>query len=286
MLNPAVAEAYFLLKSCALCPRHCGIDRTSQEKGFCGMGSELMISSFGPHFGEEPELVGRYGSGTIFLTGCNLKCVFCQNYEISHLASGYKVSIDNFVDIMLRLQNLGCHNINFVTPTHFAPHIMQAIVLARERGLTIPIVYNCGGYESLKVIKLLEGFVDIYMPDIKFLDPELAEKYCRVKDYPEVVKKILKEMYRQVGDLVVDEDGIAQKGLLVRHLVMPNAIANTEKVIKFVAEELSPHTYLNIMAQYYPCYHAFHFSDINRRLSQAEYEQALELARKYNLTRF
>ena len=216
-----------LLQSCRICPRKCGVDRLEDEKGFCGMGRELMISSYGPHFGEEDVLVGSHGSGTIFLTGCNLGCIFCQNYDISHLKSGYVVSKERFSDIMLALQKKGCHNVNFVTPTHFTPQILETIVLAKEKGLKVPLVYNCGGYESIKTLKLLDGIINIYMPDFKFTDKDVAKKLCSAPDYPEIVKAALLEMYRQVGDLVVDKFGIAQRGLLIRHLVLPNGLAGT-----------------------------------------------------------
>jgi putative pyruvate formate lyase activating enzyme len=254
------------------------------EVGYCGMDARLYISSFGPHYGEERELVGRFGSGTIFLTGCNLKCVFCQNYEISHLREGTEISMEEMAQIMLRLERIGCHNINFVTPTHYTPQIMQAILIARERGLTVPIVYNCGGYEKVETLRLLEGFIEIYMPDAKYAINEMAKRYSHVENYPEVMKQALKEMHRQVGDLVV-ENGIAKRGLLVRHLVMPNGIENARLVFKFIAEEISKDTYVNIMDQYYPCYKAFDYPEISRRLSSEEYRKAVELAKDLGLWR-
>jgi putative pyruvate formate lyase activating enzyme len=243
------------------------------------MDARLYISSFGPHFGEEPELVGRGGSGTIFLTGCNLKCVFCQNYEISHRMIGKQYSVLELVDIMLYLQNIGCLNINFVTPTHFTPHIMEAIFKARGKGLKIPIVYNCGGYEKVETLKLLDGFIDIYMPDAKFMNPDLSEKYLNARDYPQVMSEAIKEMHHQVGELVI-ENGIAQKGLLIRHLVMPAGIENARKILEFIAQEISPSSYVNIMDQYYPCYRAVEFPEINRRITREEYHQILEIARQ------
>ncbi len=246
------------------------------------MDADLYISSFGPHFGEEPELVGKGGSGTIFFTGCNLKCVFCQNYEISHLRIGRKYTVEELADIMIYLQNIGCHNINFVTPTHFTPHIMEAIVLARKKRLQIPIVYNCGGYEKVETLKLLEGFVDIYMPDIKFMNSNLSQKYLNAWNYPEVVKKAVKEMHLQVGDLVV-KDGIAVKGLLIRHLVMPQGIENARQVLEFIVNEISARSYVNIMDQYYPCYKSSQFPEINRKITAQEYFQVVKIAQELGI---
>lgn len=283
-LRRKVEEAYRRLEACDICPHECGVNRLKGEVGYCGMDARLYISSFGPHYGEERELVGKFGSGTIFLTGCNLKCVFCQNYEISHLGEGTEISVEEMAQIMLRLERLGCHNINFVTPTHYTPQVMQAILIARGRGLTVPIVYNCGGYEKVETLKLLEGFIEIYMPDAKYAINEMARRYSHVENYPEVMRRALKEMHRQVGDLVI-ENGIAKRGLLVRHLVMPNGIENARLVFKFLAEEISRHTYVNIMDQYYPCYKAFDFPELSRRLSVEEYRKAVELARDLGLWR-
>jgi len=274
-----------ILKNCHLCPRKCGINRLKGERGYCRAGAELMVSSAFAHFGEEPPLVGYYGSGTIFLTHCNLRCVFCQNYDISHLGNGEVISVEQLAAIMLSLQRRGCHNINFVTPTHYVPQIVEALPLAIERGLRLPLVYNCGGYESLEVIKLLDGIFDIYMPDIKFLRPEHSERYCSAPDYPEVVKEVLKEMHRQVGDLLLDERGIAYRGLLIRHLVMPNGVADTEEVMAFIARELSPHSYVNVMAQYRPLYKAYQFPEISRRITADEYRAAVRAAQREGLHR-
>jgi len=244
-----------------------------------------MVSSAFPHFGEEPPLVGLYGSGTIFLTHCNLRCVFCQNYEISHLGEGEIITPKDLAKIMLYLQNQGCHNINFVTPTHYVPQIVEGLKHAIESGLNIPLVYNCGGYESLEVIKLLEGIFDIYMPDIKFFNPDLAKKYCNAPDYPEVVKKVVKEMHRQVGDLLIDNNGIAYRGLLIRHLVMPNCLEDTKEILHFIAKEISTDTYVNIMNQYRPLYIAHQYPDIARRISLKEYLTALQMAKEFGLYR-
>ena len=228
------------LKECRLCPRQCGVNRLDGEVGVCQAGSEMMVSSAFAHFGEEPPLVGHHGSGTIFLTHCNLRCIFCQNYDISHLKSGEQITSSDMARVMVRLQEMGCHNINFVTPTHYVPQIVASLPEAIEKGLRLPIVYNCSGYESIEVIRLLEGVVDIYMPDVKYLDEEHSKRFSNAPDYPEVIKKILKEMHRQVGDLATNSKGIAERGLLIRHLVMPNGVVSSEAVLKFIAEETFP----------------------------------------------
>ena len=284
VLEERIEKLYKILKSCELCPRKCGVDRTKNEPGYCKSGIDLIISSSGPHFGEEKELVGRGGSGTIFLTNCNLGCIYCQNYDISHLGQGKVVSVEQCSELMLNLQGIGCHNINFVTPTHFVPQIVKSIKIACAKGLKLPIVYNCGGYENVEIIKLLEGTVDIYMPDMKYVDNKNAKKYSNAEDYFERCTESVKEMYRQVGDLRV-ENGIAQRGLLVRHLVLPNDIAGTEKILKFVAEEISKDTYVNIMDQYRPIYKANQFSELNRIPTINEYGRAIELAENLGLRR-
>lgn len=274
-----------ILKECRLCPRECRVNRVDGELGYCGAPSELMVSSAFPHFGEEPPLVGYHGSGTIFLTHCNLLCIFCQNYDISHQGRGERISISDLARTMVKLQDLGCHNINFVTPTHFTPQIVSSLPEAIERGLRLPIVYNCSGYESIEVIKLLEGIVDIYMPDIKYMDERFAKKFSNASDYPKVVKNVLKEMHRQVGELKTNALGIAERGLLIRHLVMPNGIASSEAVLRFIAEELSVHSYVNIMDQYYPQYRANEYPEINRRITHKEYVEAIQIAKRFKLYR-
>lgn len=278
-LRRKVRIAYRLLKHCRLCGRHCGVNRLMNEKGICRAGRDVFISGSGPHFGEEKPLVGRHGSGTIFFTFCNLKCVFCQNYEISWLGEGWRVTVPELARIMLRLQEMGCHNINLVSPSHYIPQILAALWHASRAGLRLPLVYNTGGYDALHTIRLLDGVVDIYMPDLKYMDPGLAEKLSGVSDYPEVAANALKEMQRQVGDLVIGPDGIARRGLLVRHLVLPGFLDNTERVVKFLAREISPNCFVNIMGQYYPAYEADKFPPLNRRLTRAEYARALEMAR-------
>ncbi|MCS7280435.1 MAG: radical SAM protein [Desulfobacterota bacterium] len=284
-LDERIKSLYGLMNPCRLCARECGAKRKSGELGYCKAPFDLYISSYFAHFGEERPLVGRYGSGTIFLTFCNLKCVFCQNYDISIYGYGEKVSVTDMAKMMLRLQLSGCHNINFVTPTHYIPHIVNALSMAIEEGLSLPLVYNCGGYESEKVIKLLDGIFDIYMPDIKFLTPALAEKYLNAKDYPEIVMRVLKEMQRQVGDLELDESGIAKRGLIIRHLVMPSCGDDTKKVLDFIKEEISENAFVNIMAQYRPCHKAENFPEIARRITAKEYYFALEYARSIGLKR-
>ena len=273
------------LASCTLCPRQCRVNRLESASGYCKAPAELVVSSIFTHYGEERPLVGVGGSGTIFLTHCNLKCLFCQNYEISMKGEGVRYSPEQLADAMIDLQEKGCHNINFVTPTHYLPGILRSLSRAVLRGLSLPLVYNCSGYESLEVVKLLDGIVDIYMPDIKFLKPELSERYCNAPDYPHVAKEAVREMQRQVGDLVMDESGIARRGLLIRHLVMPSHEENTKDVLRFIRDELSQEAFVNVMAQYRPCYQAFRFDEISQRPSATEYASALAYARKIGLRR-
>lgn len=281
----ARAEALEELASpCRLCPRECGARRKEGEQGFCRAGLLPWVSSFGPHFGEERVLVGRGGSGTIFLTGCNLHCQFCQNYEISQLGEGREISLEQLAAWMLHLQEMGCENINFVTPTHQAPQLIAAVALAREGGLRLPLVWNCGGYESVAALRLLEGIVDIYMPDFKYGDSQVAAELSQAPGYFEVAKAAIREMHRQVGDLQV-EDGVARRGLLVRHLVLPARLAHSKNVFRFLAQEISPHTFVNVMAQYYPTYRAWEDPRLARRLTREEYQRALAEARECGLLR-
>jgi putative pyruvate formate lyase activating enzyme len=244
-----------------------------------------MVSSYGPHFGEEAPLVGGHGSGTIFFAYCNLKCVFCQNYTISQLGEGTEVTSDELAGMMLSLQTQGCHNINLVSPTHVVPHILAALEIAVRKGLSVPLVYNTGGYDSLETLRLLDGIVDIYMPDMKYSDARIAEQLSGIKDYPRANQAAIKEMHRQVGDLQMDERGVAQRGLLVRHLVLPNRLAGTEEVVRFLAQEVSRDTYLNIMAQYHPCHKAFDLPRLSRRITDKEFSEAVDLAHRYGLNR-
>lgn len=283
-LQQRAKAAERLLEPCRVCPRECLAQRLQGETGVCGVAENAMISSYGPHYGEERPLVGTGGSGTIFLAHCNLCCVFCQNYEISQEGEGQVVPVRRLAEIMLDLQRMGCHNINFVTPTHQVPQILRALPLAVEGGLQVPLVYNCGGYESLETLRILDGVFDIYMPDFKYGDSEAAKRYSNAENYPEVAKAAFQEMHRQVGDLTLDRRGIALRGLLVRHLVLPNNLAGTGEVARFLAE-LSEDTYVNIMAQYRPCYRAHEYPPLARRPTREELEGALRLARAAGLNR-
>lgn len=281
-LKDKIDALYNILESCELCPRKCGVNRLKGEKGFC-KAEKLKVSSYFPHFGEEDPLVGVHGSGTIFLTYCNLRCVYCQNYEISHLGVGEIVSEERVAKMMLELQALGCHNINFVTPTHYAPQLVKAIAIAVEKGLRLPIVWNCGGYENVEIIKLLENVVDIYMPDIKYSSSEVAKKYSFAPDYFDRCKEAVREMHRQVGDLKI-QNGIAYRGLLIRHLVLPNNLAGSEEVLKFI-RSLSKDSYVNIMAQYRPEGEAYKYKELNRRITKEEFMKVIEFAKELGLTR-
>ncbi len=285
ILQDRARTALARLESCEICPRRCGVNRLKDERGFCRIGRLARVASFAPHFGEEPPLVGSSGSGTIFFSGCNLACVFCQNYDISQQDHGQDVSADALARMMLQLQDLGCHNINFVTPTHVVPQILEALVLAVDDGLRVPLVYNSGGYDSVKTVQLLDGIFDIYMPDAKYGSDDVALKYSGAPDYTHIMKTAIKEMHRQVGDLIMDEDGVATRGLLVRHLVLPGDLAGSAEVVRFLSEEISPNTYLNVMAQYRPEYKACRFPELNRRISAKEYNDAVRLAARAGLTR-
>lgn len=275
-----------LLGSCTLCPRDCRVNRLAGELGICQAGDHLRIAAAFPHFGEEPPLVGWGGSGTVFVSWCNLLCRFCQSWEVNHRGEGVEVTSPELAEILLDLQNRGCHNINFVTPTHYAPQLIAALPLAIDRGFRLPLVYNCGGYEALEVIRLLDGIVDIYLPDIKFLDGAASERYLDgAADYPEVVCAVLKEMHRQVGDLVLDARGVARRGLIVRHLVMPGMIQDSAQILRFIAEELSPQTYVNIMDQYRPCFEAGRWPEIARRTTREDHGSVVGIARGLGLCR-
>ncbi|MBS1857694.1 MAG: radical SAM protein [Acidobacteria bacterium] len=279
-------ELYSIYRSCRLCPRRCGVDRTLGQKGFCSSTSRARVFSAHPHFGEERPLVGRRGSGTIFFSNCNLLCAFCQNWEINHRGDGSFAGDEAIARLMIGLQDAGCHNINLVTPTHILPNIIGALRYAVPRGLRLPLVYNCGGYEPVEIIRLLDGIVDIYLPDFKYADGAMAEKYSSgARDYPEVAAEAIAEMHRQVGDLAVDQNGIALRGLIVRHLVLPGNIAGTDRFVRFVADKLSRSTYVNIMAQYRPEYQARRIPELSRRITAAEYRQALRWAREAGLER-
>jgi putative pyruvate formate lyase activating enzyme len=284
-LKRKAEKGWEILRECRLCPRNCGINRLEGERGFCRTGQFALVSSVAPHFGEEDPLVGQYGSGTIFLAFCNLGCIFCQNYELSHLGEGQETSPEVIAEQMLHLQAMGCHNINWVTPTHVVPMLLKALLVAIPEGLRLPIVYNCGGYESPEILLLLEKVVDIYMPDFKFWNPAVSEELVQAVDYPKIARETVKEMQRQVGDLVIDHRGVAQKGLLIRHLVMPDGLADTKEIMEFISREISPNAYVNIMDQYRPCGQAPGRRGINRRIYPEEYEQALNWADEVGLKR-
>ena len=286
-LQRRAQQAIDHLAECRLCPRNCGIDRLSDRKAACKTGRYAVTSSYFAHRGEEDCLRGRHGSGTIFFAWCNLRCVFCQNFETSQLGEGAVTSPEQLADMMLRLQASGCHNINFVTPEHVVPQVLEALVIAVEHGLRLPIVYNTSAYDSAESLRLLDGVIDIYMPDFKFWDEQLALKYLKAKDYPEAARHAIKEMHRQVGPLKFDDSGIALRGVLVRHLVMPGCLADTKTILRFLAEEVSPDTYLNLMAQYYPSNKVSFTKDteINRRITIDEYQNAVAYTQQIGLQR-
>lgn len=285
VLEERAREAVSRLACCEICPRHCRVNRLGGEKGFCRIGRHAKVYSYAPHFGEEPPLVGRHGSGTIFFSGCNLACVFCQNYDISQMDCGQEADARGLARMMLCLQDLGCHNINFVTPSHVVPQILEALVPAKEEGLNVPLVYNSGGYDRAETIRLLDGIFDIYMPDAKYGRDETALKYSKAPGYTHYMKTAIKEMHRQVGDLLINEEGIASKGLLVRHLVLPGGLADTAEIVGFLSSEVSKNTYLNVMDQYRPEYNACSYPDLDRRITLKEYKEAIDLAAQAGLVR-
>ncbi len=280
-----IEQAYATFENCTLCPQRCGVNRTQGEKGVCRATDRLVVYSRQPHFGEELPLVGQKGSGTIFFSNCSLRCVFCQNWPIAHEGRGWDISDERLADMMLELQKMGCHNINLVTPTHVMPNILNATRIAMKKGLTLPLCYNTGGYELTENIRLLDGIVDIYLPDFKFMDADMALRYTRsAGDYPEQAKRAIVEMHRQTGDLVVDERGIAKRGLMVRHLVMPNHVAGTRELVAWAAENLSKDTYINIMSQYRVEHRAFEYPAIARAISYEEFIEAIDWAKAAGLS--
>ncbi|NPA80166.1 MAG: radical SAM protein [Thermotogae bacterium] len=284
-LAERVERARELSERCVLCPRACLVRRTRDEVGECGVGRYALVSSYGPHFGEESVLRGWRGSGTVFFAGCNMRCVYCQNYEISQLRLGREVSPREMAEIFLEVQRMGCHNLNLVTPSHVVWQILEALLLAVERGFRLPIVYNTSSYDSLQSLKLLDGVVDIYMPDLKYSDSKVAERYSGVRGYWEVARKAVKEMHRQVGVLELDERGLARRGLLIRHLVLPNGIAGSKEVMRFIAEELSRDSWVNVMDQYRPEYRAWEFPELARPITRREYWEVVEYARSLGIHR-
>ena len=281
-----MAKAWEHLQCCDLCARYCRVDRLQGTKGaVCRTGEQAIVHSYGPHFGEEDPLRGNRGSGTIFFSWCNLRCVFCQNWEISHKGMGEPVTPEKLAQMMLELQAMGCHNINLVSPSHVVAQILAAVKIAAQQGLVLPLVYNTGGFDSLEALALLDGVVDIYMPDLKYGNSDTARRYSGVRDYVALNQAAVREMHRQVGDLVMDSEGIARRGLLIRHLVMPGLLEETAEVLRFIADELSPNSYINLMDQYHPCYRADEYPPLDRPLDRSEYLQAVEIAANCGLER-
>ncbi|MEW6261128.1 MAG: radical SAM protein [Thermodesulfobacteriota bacterium] len=285
ILQERIQAALSRLAACDICPRRCGINRLKEETGICRTGRNAWVSNADAHFGEEEPLVGTHGSGTIFFTHCSLGCCFCQNYDISHLGAGREVSAETLAESMLMLQENGCHNINVVTPSHVVPQILEALMIAAENGLRIPLVYNTSAYDRVETLALLDGIVDIYMPDFKFWDPEIARSTCDAPDYPDIAKAAIQEMHRQVGDLTLNSEGLAVKGLLVRHLVLPENLAGTDHVMSFLADNISRDTYVNIMNQYHPCGTASRIPALARRITTSEFTAAVETARQAGIHR-
>jgi putative pyruvate formate lyase activating enzyme len=284
-LKERIQKAYAIFEACELCPRTCGVNRLKGEKGFCRAPADVMVYSAQPHYGEEKSLVGKHGSGTIFFSNCNLRCVFCQNWPIAHKGYGKKISDADLADMMLELQKIGCHNINLVTPTHVMPNILKAVQLAYRKGLRIPLVYNTSGYERTNIVKLLDGIVDIYLPDMKYMDQEKAALFsASATDYPEMAQQSIIEMHRQVKEHTTDSREVALRGLMIRHLVMPNRVAGTEKFVKWLASNLPKSTYVNIMAQYHVDYKAYDYPEIWRRINVEEYLEAMNWAKSAGLT--
>jgi len=284
-LRERVTQAYERLSNCDICAWECGIDRRAGELGICKSGELTRVSSYGPHMGEEDPLRGLRGSGTIFFSRCNLRCQYCQNHDISQNDSGELVEPERLAAMMLELQSQGCHNINFVSPSHVVPQILAGLFIAAEASLHLPLVYNTGGYDSLTTLHLLDGVIDIYMPDLKYSDAKIARRYSKIPHYPQVNRNAIREMQRQVGDLQIDAQGLAKRGLLVRHLVLPNELAGTKEIVRFLAQEISPNTYLNLMDQYRPAYNARKFPELMRSITNQEYQSALRMAHNAGLRR-
>jgi len=284
-LQQRVEKANLILKNCTLCPWQCAVNRAAGEIGQCRIGAQARVYSFMAHHGEENPLRGKKGSGTIFFSGCNLHCQYCQNSDISQDNYGMLVDVEKLAWMMLSLQAQGCHNINLVSPTHVVPQILAGLQVAARQGLHLPLVYNTGGYDALETLHLLDGIVDIYMPDMKYANETIARKYSKIPNYPSINHAAVKEMHRQVGDLVLDENGIALRGLLVRHLILPDGLAGTQKIIQFIAEEISSNTYLNLMDQYQPEYNANDYPELIRRITREEYHQAVTWAQSAGIYR-
>lgn len=282
-LQEKAEKLYQALSCCAICPRNCRVNRLEGELGFCKTAQSAKVCSYFSHHGEEPAISGKNGSGTIFFTHCNLKCVYCQNYEFSQLGKGREAGEEELASYILELQKEGCHNINFVTPTHVIAQILKALILAIERGLNIPLVYNTSGYDSEETLKILDGIFDIYLPDARYADSKVAMKFSHTQDYPAINQRALKEMHRQVGIAKFDKDGLIESGLIIRHLVLPNNLAGTDEIMRFIASELDKDTYISLMSQYFPCYKAKDYPEISRRITQKEYQEAMDTMYSYGL---
>ena len=283
LLEERLPEAKALLSPCQCCPRYCGVDRLAGDTGRCRSTIQLTVSSITLHHGEEPPISGYRGSGTIFLSNCNLRCLFCQNYPISQLGTGNVMSPAEVATGMIMLQRHGAHNINWVTPTHMTPMLMEALLTARKKGMSLPVVYNSGGYDSMEMLRLWDGIIDIYMPDMKYSDTDSARRYSGISDYPQHNRAAILEMHRQVGNLVIDQDGVASRGLLVRHLVLPNDLSGTERILRFIAEQVSRDTYVSLMSQYFPAFHAPKIPKLSRRVTRQEYRRAVDILRNLRL---
>lgn len=284
-LDRRAEEAYRRLERCDCCGWSCKANRLAGKHGACWTGVLAQVSSYGPHMGEEKPLRGWRGSGTIFFAHCNMRCVYCQNYDISHGGDYPELSSERLAGIMLELQAMGCHNINLVSPSHVVPQILAAVAVAAREGLRLPLVYNTGGYDSMEMLHLLDGVIDIYMPDMKYANDPVAFHYSRIHNYPKVNQENVREMHRQVGDLQIDENGLATRGLLVRHLILPNGVAGTREIVDFLAEEISTQTYLNLMDQYHPCNQARQYTKLSRRITRKEFVEAVEMAHRAGLSR-
>jgi putative pyruvate formate lyase activating enzyme len=282
-LEEQLPKAKELLNPCRCCPRNCGIDRLAGETGRCRSTTELRVSSITLHHGEEPPISGNRGSGTIFLANCNLRCLFCQNYPISQLGTGNTLTVEELASGMIALQRRGAHNINWVTPTHMAPMLMEALLVARKRGMDLPIVYNCGGYEALEMLRLWDGIIDIYMPDMKYSNSDMGRKYSGISNYPMHNRAAILEMHRQVGNLLIDDNGIATRGLLVRHLMLPHNLSGTADTLRFLAEEVSCDTYISLMSQYFPAFHATKIPMLSQPLTRSEYRNAISILENLHL---
>jgi len=282
-LKERADEAYEILQSCSLCPRRCGVDRFQGQRGFCGAGERAKVYKFKVHFGEEPPISGRRGSGVIFFSGCPLKCLYCQNYPFSQQGKGREISPQLLSRMMLYLQKMGCHNLNLVTPTHFVPQILYALMLAIDKGFHLPLVYNTSGYESLQTLRLLDGVVDIYLSDFKYFKAETGMRYSQVPDYPQVAKSAIKEMYHQVGNLLTDQNGIAKRGLIIRHLLLPGNLSEAEQVLSFIAQQLSPSVSISLMSQYLPLWQAKAHPLLGRKVNSQEMKRAFQALEQVGL---